>query len=167
MIVVYIIYYRLKNIRFYLDFTLEVYICYNKLLFSIYNKENLPFIYIADHIKLRVLRKSMITFVVLIDGKPKVVNFCNIFYAPELKYNLFSVGILEKVNFLILAKKKKMTVCNNKNNIALEATRIKTNYLINISISKKNLAFLSILPLREVELKQYNTDSETSLSSHI
>lgn len=50
MIVTHIVNYRSKDPRFYLTCALEVYICYNKLLLSTYNKKNLPHIYIADYL---------------------------------------------------------------------------------------------------------------------
>ena len=111
--------------------------------------------------------KGTVTLDVLVDGKLEVVNFCNIFYAPDLEYNLLLVGTIEKAGNSILAKKGKMTVFDNKENVALEATRIGTSYLMNVSVSEKNLAPSSILPLGEVELEQYDTDAEISLSLSI
>lgn len=78
---------------------------YNRLFFSIY-KKNLPLIYIVDYIEFNVLEKNMITFDIFVDNKSKVINFCNIFYAFKLKYNLFLINIIEKVSYLILTKKK-------------------------------------------------------------
>lgn len=56
-----------------------------------------------------------------------------------------------------------MIVFDNKNNIALRATRIETSYLVNIFLYSKNIASLSILPLGKIKLKQYNINSETNL----
>ncbi len=105
----------------------EVYIYYNRLLFCIYNEENSESIYIANHAKLIVLGKNIITLDVLSDGKPKVVNFCNIFYTPELEYNLLLVNIIKKVSYSILAKKGKMIVFDNKNNVAFKITRFENS----------------------------------------
>lgn len=80
--------------------------CYDKLLFNTYNKENSPLVYTADYTKFKILGKSMVTLNVLIDSKPEVVNFYNVFHAFELKYNLLLVNIIEKIGYLILAKKK-------------------------------------------------------------
>ena len=60
-----------------------------------------------------------------------------------------------------------MTVFDDKENVALEAARIGTSYLVNVPAGGKNLAPSSILPLGEVELELYDTDSETSPSSQI
>lgn len=49
----------------------------------------------------------MITLDVLIDGKSKVVNHCNIFHISKLKYNFLLIDIIEKANYLILAKKRR------------------------------------------------------------
>lgn len=136
-----------KNTRFYLDSTIGVHICYNKSLFSIYKEKNLPFVCIADHIKLNIIGKSIVTFDVLVDGKSKVINFYNFFYILELEYNLFLVGTIEITNYLILAKKK-ITVFDNKDNVAFEATKIEIRYLVNVPASEKTLAlafFHSIL----------------------
>ena len=73
----------------------------------------------------------------------EVVNFCNVFHAPELEYNLLSVGIIEKAGYSILAKKGKMTGFDDKDNVALEATRIGTSYLVNVPASGRILALAS------------------------
>lgn len=80
----------------------------------------------------------------LVNGKSKVINFFNFFYVFELEYNLFSISIIEKASYLILTKKKKMTVFDNKNNIVFKATKIKTSYLVNIPANKKTLALTSL-----------------------
>lgn len=98
--------------------------CYDKSLFSIYKEGNSVFLYTADHTKLNILGKNMVTLDVFIDSKSKVVNYCNVFYTPELEYNLLSVGTIEKAGYSILVKKEKMTIFDNKKNIALKATRI-------------------------------------------
>lgn len=56
-----------------------------------------------------------------------------------MEYNLFLVNTIEKVGYLILAKKEKITIFDDKDNIALVATRIKTSYLVNVLTSKKIL----------------------------
>lgn len=94
-----------KDTRCYLDSALEVYMCYDRLLFSIYKEKNLPPIYTTDHAKLIVWEKGAVTLDVFIDSKLEVVYFYNIFYIPELEYNFFSVGIIEKASYSILAKK--------------------------------------------------------------
>ncbi len=111
--------------------------------------------------------KVTVTLNMLVDGKSEVVNFCQVFYAPELEYSLLSVGTIEKAGYSILAQKRKMTVFDDKDNVALEATRIETSYLVNVPTSGKSLASSSILPLGEVELERYDTDSETNPFSHI
>lgn len=50
------------NIKFYSDSIREVYMCYDKLLFSTYKKINLSFIYISDPIKLNILKKKYCEF---------------------------------------------------------------------------------------------------------
>lgn len=70
----------LKDTRFYLGFALEIYICYNRLLFNIYREQDSQLVHTADYIKLIVIEKSMVTFDMFINGKLEVVNFCNIFY---------------------------------------------------------------------------------------
>lgn len=109
--------------------------CYDRLLFSSYNKKSSPLIYIANHTELKVLEKG---------SKPTVIYFCNIFYAPELNYNLFLVGIIEKAGYLILTKKGKIKVFNDKDNIAFEAIKIGTSYLVNILDDKEILALASL-----------------------
>ena len=90
----------------------------------------------TDHAELEVLGKGIVPLDVLVDGKQEVVNFCKyVFHAPELEYNLLSVSTIEKSGYLILAKKGKMTVLDNEDNVALEATRIRTSYLVNIPTS--------------------------------
>ena len=86
----------------------------------------------------------MATLDVLIDGKPEVVNFCNIFYAPELEYNLLSVGTIKKACYLIFVKKRKIIVSDDKDNFALKATKIGTSYLVNVLTSKRTLALASL-----------------------
>lgn len=73
------------------------------------------------------MRKGIVTLDVLVDGKPEVVNFCNILHSLDLEHNFLSVGTIEKADYLILVKKRKMTVFDNKDNVALEATRIGTS----------------------------------------
>lgn len=140
MIIAFTVNYGSKDTKFYLDSAAEVHICYDKLLFSIYNKKNSLLVCTMDYIELRLLGKDMVTLDLFIDGKPKVINLCNILHTPELEDNLLSVSIIEKVGYLILAKKEKMIVFDNKNNVAFEATRIRTSYLVNILASKKTLA---------------------------
>lgn len=43
----------------------------------------------------------------LVNSKSNIINFFNIFYIFELKYNLLLVDIIEKTSYLILAKKRK------------------------------------------------------------
>lgn len=77
---------------------------YNKLLFSIYNeKDSLP-ICTTNHVELIVLEKDTVILDMLMNSKLKVINFCNLIYALWLEYNLFSVGIIEKVSNSILVK---------------------------------------------------------------
>lgn len=109
--------------------------CYDRLLFSIYNKESSPPIRIANHTELKVLEKGR---------KPTVIYFCNILYAPEVKYNLPLVGTIEKAGYLILTKKRKIKVFNDKDNIAFEAIKIETSYLVNILDDKEILALASL-----------------------
>lgn len=97
----------MKDIRFYFNSTIKIYIYYNRLLFNTYNKENLLSVYTADHIKLKIGRKNMITLNIFINNKPEIVNFCNVFYTSKLKYNFLSIGTIKNANYLILAKKKK------------------------------------------------------------
>ena len=112
----------------------------DRSLLSIYKEKNSPPVRTADHTELNVLEKCIVTLDVLVDGKSEVVNFCNILYAPELDYNLFSVGIIEKAGYSILAKKEKIIVFDNKDNVAAEAARIGTSYLVNILASERTLA---------------------------
>ena len=79
----------------------------------------------------------------LVDGKQEVINFCNVFHAPELEYNLLSVGTIEKAGYLILVKKGEMTVFDDKDNVALEATRIGISYLVNVPASGRISALAS------------------------
>ena len=74
---------RSKYTRFYLVSALEVYMCHNRLLFSIYNEENSPPICIADHAELVILRKGTVTLNMLVDSKPEIVNFGNVFYTSD------------------------------------------------------------------------------------
>lgn len=99
------------------------------------------------------MRKDTVTLDVPLEGKSEAVNFSNVFYTFKLEYNLFFIGIITKAGYLILSKKKKMTIFNSKENITFEAIRIGTSYLIDIPASKKILALLSILPLKKVELE--------------
>ena len=85
MIIAHIVNHWSKVPRFYLDSASEVHIYFNRLLFSIYNKKNSPPIRIANYAELVVLTKGMVTFDVLVDGKPEVINFCNVFYTPKLE----------------------------------------------------------------------------------
>ena len=57
-----------------------------------------------------------------------------------------------------------MIVFDKKDNIALEATRIGTSYLVNVSTSRKILTPSSFLPLEEVELEWYDTDGDGETS---
>ena len=143
MIVALTVNHKSKDTRFYLDSAAEVHMCYDRSLFSIYKEENSPPIRTTDHTELKVLGKGMVLLDVLVDGKPEVVNFCNVFHAPELEYNLLSVGTIEKAGYSILAKKGKMTVFDDKDNVALEATRIGTSYLVNVPASGRILALAS------------------------
>ena len=167
MIVAHTVNHRSKDARFYLDSAFEVHVCYDGLLFSTYNEEDSLPVRTADHAEPIVLGKGMVTLDVLVEGKPEVVNFHNVPYAPELEYNLLLVGTIEKANYSILAKKGKMTVFDDKDNVALEAIRVGTSYLANVHASGKILTPSSILPLGEVELEWYDEDIETSPSSHI
>ena len=85
----------------------------------------------------------MVPLNVLIDGKPEVVNFCNFFHTHELEIDLLSVGTIEKAGYSILAKNGKMTIHDNKDNVALEATRIATSHLVKVPASKEILALAS------------------------
>ena len=132
----------LKDTSFYLDSTVKD-ICYDRSLFSIYNKKNSSLVRTADHTELKVLGKGIVPLDVLIDGKPEVVNVCSVLHAPELDYNLLSVGTIEKAGYSILAKNRKRTIHENKNNAVLEATRIGTSYLVNVPSNKETLALTS------------------------
>lgn len=95
----------------------------------------------------------MVILDILINSKSKVVNFYNIFYIQELKHNLFSINIIEKADYLILAKKEKIIVFNYKNNIIFEIIKIGISYFVNIFASRRNLVLFSILLLKEFKLK--------------
>ena len=70
---------------FYLDSAAEVHICLMHTTKKIHH---------PDHTKLKVLGKGIVTLDVLVDGKPEVVNFCNVTHTLELDYNLLSVGTI-------------------------------------------------------------------------
>lgn len=54
------------------------------------------------------------------------------------------IGIIEKAGYLILTKKGKIKVFNDKDNIAFEAIKIRTSYLVNILNNKEILALASL-----------------------
>lgn len=54
IIVAYIVNHGSKDTKCYLDSALEVYMCYDRLLFSIYKEKDSPLIYTTDHAKLIV-----------------------------------------------------------------------------------------------------------------
>ena len=132
-----------KDTRFYLDSAAEVHLCYDRSLFSTYKEESSSPIRTADHAELKVLGKGIVPLDVLVDCKREVVNFCNVFHSPELEYNLLSVGTIEIASYSILAKKGKMTVLDDEDIVALEATRIGTSYLVNVPASREILALAS------------------------
>lgn len=80
---------------------------YNRLLFSIYTEKDSSPVYTTNYAELIVLGKGIVTFDILVDGKPKVINFCNIFLALELEYNLLSVSTIRKLVNLFWQKKGK------------------------------------------------------------
>ena len=143
MIVALTVSHESKDTRFYLDSAPDVHMYNEKSSFSIYKEGNSSPVRTADHTELNVLGKGIVTLDVLVDGKSEVVNFCNVSHAPELECNLLSVGTIEKAGYSILAKKGKMTVFDNKDNVALEPTRIGTSYLVNVLASERNLALAS------------------------
>lgn len=53
------------------------------------------------------MKKDMVIFDMLVNGKSKMVNFCNIFCIPELEYNFLLVDTIKKAGYSILAKKRK------------------------------------------------------------
>lgn len=105
MIIAHTVNHLSKDIRFYLDSASKVHMYYNRLLLSTYNKENSPLVCTTNYIQLVVFGKGTVTLDALVNGKPEVVNFCNILYISELEYNLLSIDTIEKVSYLILAKK--------------------------------------------------------------
>ncbi len=135
-----------KDTTLHLDSASEVHIYYNKLLFSTHKEKDSPPVGTADHAELIVLGWGTVTLDVLEDDKSESLNFCSVFYSPELEYNFFSVSTIEKVSYSILAQKRQMTVFDDNDNVALEPTRIETSYLANIPANRKNLAASSILP---------------------
>lgn len=86
----------------------------------------------------------MIFLDVLLNGKPKVVNFYNIFHFPKLEYNHFSVSTIKKAGYFVLAKKRKESISDNRDNVTLEAIKMVINYLINIFASKKTFILASL-----------------------
>ena len=72
-------------------------------MFSIYKEKNSPLIYIVNHNEFKILGKNMVTLDVPIDSKSNVINFYNVFYIPELHYNLLLIDIIDKAGYLILA----------------------------------------------------------------
>ena len=93
-------------------------------MFNIHKEESLLVIFIMDYSKLKVFKKSMIFFDMLINNKQKLVNICNIFYSPKVEYNLLSNNTIKKANYLILAKKMKISVLNDENNIVFQPLKL-------------------------------------------
>lgn len=91
----------MQNTRFYLDYAVEVYIYYEKLLFSIYKEGNLLFVCTMDYTKPNILEKYMVILDVFVDSKFKVIKFYNILCITKLEYNLLLVDIIKKVDYLI------------------------------------------------------------------
>lgn len=122
----------MKNIRFYLDSMTEIYIYYDKLLFSKYNKK-------FYHLYILQITSSSRSQNKVLYCKLKSINFYNICHNTKLKHNHLLVIIIDNIEYLIQAKNRKKIVYNNQNNITLGAIKIKTNYLINILTSKNTL----------------------------
>lgn len=97
---------------------------------------------------LNIIRKDIVTFDVLLNSKLKAINIYNILHNPKFNYKLLLISIIQKNNYLILAKKEKITVFNNKNKFTLKATKIRISYLVNILVRKifLALAFLYLVP---------------------
>lgn len=100
-----------------------------------------------------MIGKNIVILNVFIDCKLEFVNFYKVFFIFKLKYNLFSVAIIEKTDYGILVKKNKIIVFTNKNNITLKITKITISYLINVLVSNKILTLLFFLLLKEFELE--------------
>ena len=98
--------------------------CYDRSLFSTYKEQSSSPVRTADHAELKVLGKGIVPLHVLVDGKREIVNFCNVFHSLELKYNLLLVDTTKKAGYSILAKKGKMTILDDDDNVALETTRM-------------------------------------------
>ncbi len=111
-----------KDAEFYLDFTADVHMTYDRLLFNKYSQVQLSSIQMADNSKLRVLGKGIVFLIVIIDGEALQINFLNVVHSPDLEYNLLSVGTIEEAGYSVLAKNGKRTVFDNENNFALVGT---------------------------------------------
>ena len=116
----------IQDAEFYLDSTADVHMTYNRSFFSIYRKIQLSPMQMAGNSKLRVLDKDTVSLKVMMDGKALQVNFLNVFYSPDLEYNLFSVDTIKEPSYSVRAKNEKITVFDNNDNAALVETQIRT-----------------------------------------
>ncbi len=56
---------------------------------------------------------------VMIDDKSFSTNFLNVPNSPYLKYNIFSVNIIEEAGYSVLVKNRKKWVFDNENKVVI------------------------------------------------
>ncbi len=81
-----------------MDSATNVYITYDLSLFKIeiYRKYYNKTIAIANNLSYRILGKGTVKINILNkNGEPNSIGITNIYYIPEMGYNLISLGILE------------------------------------------------------------------------
>lgn len=88
-------------------------------------------IWIGDNSKFEIFDKNIFSLTFTIDGKTLLVYLLN-----NLKYNLFSLSIIQKASYSTLARNEKITVFDNENNFVLAKTIIGIGHLVDISSNK-------------------------------
>ena len=66
----------------------------------------------------------------MIDSEAFQVNIFNVLNFSDFKYNLFLVSTIKEAAYPLMPKNEKIIVFDNKNNVALVETYIRTSYLI-------------------------------------
>lgn len=76
-----------------------------------------------------------------VDGEEILCKFENVYYIPNLRYNLLSVGKIEQLNFKVVFENGFATITQPSGNVVAVALRMKTLYGIIFSLKPNTYAY--------------------------
>ena len=89
-----------------------------------------------DGLGLYIPRTETVTLLTMIDSEPAEVEITEVYYVPDMKYNLLSIGILEQKGYYVTIRDDVFKVIDTLDKVVLSGTRYSKDYILDLKYSE-------------------------------